>query len=197
MALYSNDFTPILGVDSILEVIRRFEANYPETLHTAYIINGEDLRNNCQLQFFGQNLKYQIGVCILVSLFVASRVFAMLFALMKPFISARTLSKVKIYSSPSTWKPVLLKELPPDQIPSEFGGTRIGGSVSASPGQYFSHEVSMLFFVGLDWKYEHYARGRVCKGRAIKSECWSRTKARARVQRESPGDSDPVSPIYC
>lgn len=64
----------------------RFEANYPERLKTAFLIN-------------------------------APKVFSILFALIKPLLTARTLSKVQIYASNAAkWKLALLNNIPADQV---------------------------------------------------------------------------------
>ncbi|CAG7833072.1 unnamed protein product [Allacma fusca] len=78
-------------IDAIFEAIKRFEANHPETLKAAYLIN-------------------------------APRIFAYLFSFIKPLLTARTLDKVQIFGSNGSFKPVLLKTIAPDQLPSEMGG---------------------------------------------------------------------------
>ncbi|CAL8069642.1 unnamed protein product [Orchesella dallaii] len=53
------------------------------------------------------------------------KVFDVLFKLVKPFLSERTLSKIFIYdSNEAKWKHDMLKTLPADQIPVRYGGTR-------------------------------------------------------------------------
>ncbi|ODN04859.1 SEC14-like protein 2 [Orchesella cincta] len=80
-------------IETILEVVRRYEANHPEILHKAYVVN-------------------------------ASRIFNMLFNIVKPFLSPRTLDKVNIYSAQqSQWMPALMKDIEQDQLPKYFGGT--------------------------------------------------------------------------
>ena len=64
--------------------------------------------------------------CLILNVFPAFRIFQMLFSLMKPLLSMRTLSKLEIYTTPSKWLPVLSSNIPADQIPVEFGGTQKG-----------------------------------------------------------------------
>jgi len=80
-------------IETILEVVRRYEANHPEILHKDYVIN-------------------------------ASRIFNMLFNIVKPFLSPRTLAKVSIFpAQPNQWIPALLKDIEQDQLPKYFGGS--------------------------------------------------------------------------
>lgn len=54
-----------------------------------------------------------------------SKVFDVLFKLVKPFLSERTLSKILIYdNNEAKWKGDILKSLPADQVPVSYGGTR-------------------------------------------------------------------------
>jgi hypothetical protein len=83
-------------VDTILDLIRQYEANYPETLKAAYVVN-------------------------------APRVFMILFGMIKPLLSAHTLGKVQIFGSePQKWKKALLDEIPSNQLPKHWGGTKEG-----------------------------------------------------------------------
>ncbi|CAL8125543.1 unnamed protein product [Orchesella dallaii] len=80
-------------IETILEVVRRYEANHPEILYRAYVVN-------------------------------ASRIFNMLFNIIKPFLSPRTLDKVSIFpAQQNQWMPVLMKDIEQDQLPKYFGGT--------------------------------------------------------------------------
>ncbi|CAG7824057.1 unnamed protein product [Allacma fusca] len=81
-------------VDCIMEATRRLEANYPEILKASYTIN-------------------------------TPKLFSVLFALVKPLLAQRTLDKVQIHGyNEDKWGPVLLKLVPPDQLPVCYGGTR-------------------------------------------------------------------------
>ncbi|CAG7829190.1 unnamed protein product [Allacma fusca] len=76
-----------------IKVMRVMEANYPEVLRKAYVVN-------------------------------APKVFAMLFNLIKPIMSAQTLSKIEIFdSNQDHWRKVLRQYIDPDELPSHYGGT--------------------------------------------------------------------------
>jgi len=82
------------SVNTILQIVGTYEAHYPETLSTAFIIN-------------------------------APAVFSVLFNLMKPLMTARTLNKIKIFSSDrQKWEPEVLKTVDASQIRPRFGGTK-------------------------------------------------------------------------
>jgi hypothetical protein len=49
----------------------------------------------------------------------------MLFAMLKPVLSEGTVSKSQIFMGESKWKPVLLSNLPPDQLLVKYGGTLV------------------------------------------------------------------------
>ncbi|CAG7833049.1 unnamed protein product, partial [Allacma fusca] len=55
----------------------------------------------------------------------APRIFALMFGLIKPLLTPRTLEKVQIWGSNSNkWKVALLKIIPADQLLPAYGGTR-------------------------------------------------------------------------
>ncbi|KAF6206778.1 hypothetical protein GE061_018014 [Apolygus lucorum] len=54
------------------------------------------------------------------------KVFAFAFSLVKNLLNDYTLSKIHIYKSePHKWKPVLLENIAPDQLPEIYGGTMV------------------------------------------------------------------------
>ncbi|CAG7832599.1 unnamed protein product [Allacma fusca] len=53
----------------------------------------------------------------------SSRIFQMLFAIVKPLLSRRTYEKIQILTIPSKWKPIILAEIPVNQLPECYGGT--------------------------------------------------------------------------
>jgi len=76
-------------IQLLLAAFRDFEANYPERLHAAYVIN-------------------------------APWVFPYVYAMIKPLLSGRTLSKVKIFDgNVPQWKAALLERIPEESIPQE------------------------------------------------------------------------------
>ncbi|CAG7786223.1 unnamed protein product [Allacma fusca] len=82
-------------VDTMMECLRLFEANYPETLKEAYVVN-------------------------------APAIFEIVYNLLKPFVSARTLAKLKVYSTnPEQWRGALLKNIDPFELPSQYGGSNL------------------------------------------------------------------------
>jgi hypothetical protein len=55
----------------------------------------------------------------------APRIFAILFNIIKPLLTARTLNKIQIFdSNEAKWKEALLNNFPADQLPAEYGGTK-------------------------------------------------------------------------
>ncbi|CAG7828908.1 unnamed protein product [Allacma fusca] len=63
----------------------------------------------------------------------APRIFALLFALVKPLLTERTLAKIQLFGpTPTKWKSALLKIIPADQLLPAYGGTR-------SPSKEFMH----------------------------------------------------------
>jgi len=80
-------------IEAILRFFREFEAYYPEYLHACYIVNNP-------------------------------MVFSYIFNLVKPLLSTHTLSKVQMFDhNQSNWKPALLKGIPTNVLPQEYGGT--------------------------------------------------------------------------
>lgn len=51
-------------------------------------------------------------------------VFAVVFAMVKPFLSQVTLNKIRVFGQePDKWKAALLEEINADQLPVHYGGT--------------------------------------------------------------------------
>ena len=77
-----------------LETTKIFEANYPERLKACIIVN-------------------------------APKIFSILFSLIKPLLTARTMAKLQIHASNAAkWKVALLNNVPADQLPTKYGGTK-------------------------------------------------------------------------
>ncbi|XP_022207773.1 SEC14-like protein 2 isoform X1 [Nilaparvata lugens] len=77
----------------VLSLVQMYEANYPEILKACFIIN-------------------------------APKVFALAFSVVKTFLNEYTINKIHIYKAdPTKWQPVILKQIPKDQLPAIFGGT--------------------------------------------------------------------------
>jgi hypothetical protein len=53
----------------------------------------------------------------------STRIFQILFAIIKPLLSRRTYEKVQILTIEAAWKPLLQAEIPTDQLPECYGGT--------------------------------------------------------------------------
>ncbi|CAG7725861.1 unnamed protein product, partial [Allacma fusca] len=93
--LSMKNFASLGTVNMILEGLRSFEENFPETLKAAYVIN-------------------------------ASRIFSLLFNLIKPILSQRTFGKVYVFDSNDTkWKPVLRQIVSEDRLPVAWGGKNV------------------------------------------------------------------------
>jgi len=51
-------------------------------------------------------------------------VFSYIFSIVKPLLSTHTLSKVQMFDFNQTkWEQALLKAIPPESLPLEYGGT--------------------------------------------------------------------------
>jgi len=82
------------SVNTILNIVGVYEAHYPETMQTAFIIN-------------------------------APSAFSILFNLMKPLMTGRTLNKIKIFNSTrENWEPEVLKAIDASQLRPRYGGTK-------------------------------------------------------------------------
>lgn len=52
------------------------------------------------------------------------QIFAVVFAMVKPFLGQATLAKIRIFSHDTkAWKAALLDEIDADQLPVHYGGT--------------------------------------------------------------------------
>ncbi|KAG5899924.1 hypothetical protein JTB14_002475 [Gonioctena quinquepunctata] len=81
------------AAEMVISLIQMYEANYPEILKACYIIN-------------------------------APRVFAIAFSVVKKFLNDYTLGKIQIFkNNPHKWKPVLLQNITPENLPKHYGGS--------------------------------------------------------------------------
>ncbi|CAG7728531.1 unnamed protein product [Allacma fusca] len=93
-------------------------------------VGGLSLKYVASLQFieylkiitehFESNYPEILRKCYVIN---ASRSFQLLFSILKPVMSGKTIEKVKIMTKEEEWKPVLLDEIPADQLPECYGGT--------------------------------------------------------------------------
>ncbi|XP_021946698.1 SEC14-like protein 2 isoform X2 [Folsomia candida] len=80
------------SVEALLDLVKIYEANYPETLGRCLIIN-------------------------------SPRIFSMLFAIVKPFLSENTVNKISIFdSNEANWKKAVEEVIDPSQLPIRYGG---------------------------------------------------------------------------
>jgi len=56
----------------------------------------------------------------------APKIFTMVFALFKAFMSQLTIDKIQVYGTDDAWRSALLEEVDADQLPPLYGGTRRG-----------------------------------------------------------------------
>ncbi|KAJ8952819.1 hypothetical protein NQ318_008140 [Aromia moschata] len=83
------------AAEVVISLIQMYEANYPEILKACYIIN-------------------------------APRVFAIAFNVVKKFLNEYTLGKIQIFKSdPKKWKPAILSNITPENLPKHYGGTLV------------------------------------------------------------------------
>jgi len=101
---------------------------------------------------FEDNHPETLNACFIIN---TSRMFSFLFALVKPLLSDRTLSKIQIFTSANEWQPVLFQKLPRDQLKRELGGTRGGRRVSVGALPYEDRGVKE----GLDFVVAHIEPG--------------------------------------
>jgi len=60
-----------------------------------------------------------------INCFAGPRIFSMLFAMIKPFLSEATVSKISIFdSNEKNWKKAVLEIVDEDQIPPKYGGCK-------------------------------------------------------------------------
>lgn len=58
--------------------------------------------------------------------FLVPKVFALAFSVVKNFLNDYTLSKIQIYKAePAKWQPILLRQIPANNLPVHFGGDMI------------------------------------------------------------------------
>ncbi|XP_015191506.1 PREDICTED: SEC14-like protein 3 [Polistes dominula] len=81
------------ATETILTCLQLYEANYPEILKVCYLIN-------------------------------APKVFSIGFSIAKKFLNDYTISKLHVFRpDPTKWKPAILQQISPDQLPACYGGT--------------------------------------------------------------------------
>jgi hypothetical protein len=90
----ASDLLSISVVKLLMELGRNGEANYPEIVKTTFFIN-------------------------------ASQVASAIFTVAKPILSQRTLAKFRVFgTNAEEWKRELQEQIPLDQLPIFYGGTR-------------------------------------------------------------------------
>jgi len=108
-------------MDVGMESLRIFEANYPESLRRAFVINGAPLYSSFKKIIF---FIAKIYVSILL-FFSAPKIFAVLYNLIKPCLHQATVDKMKIFgSNKDEWSKAMLEEIDADQLPVHYGGTK-------------------------------------------------------------------------
>jgi len=79
----------------------------------------------------------------------------MVFALVKPLLNERTISKIHIYGQDATiWKEALVVSIPADCLPVSYGGTKtdpIDGNPDCSSLVYTFWSLMYLFITLLPW----------------------------------------------
>ncbi|CAL8125551.1 unnamed protein product [Orchesella dallaii] len=84
-------------LDVIITILKEVEANYPEMLNKAYLLN-------------------------------APSIFPVLWNMLKPFLSQKTIDKIHICNSNlQKFRTVLLDQIPENQLPRRWGGTGYSG----------------------------------------------------------------------
>ena len=101
----------------ILQILQYQEANYPEIMCRAYVINGKWIKKKtCK----NAELKQQENNWI-----IAPRIFSIVWALIRPFMHENTAKKVQIFGhDKAQWKAALLENIDPSELPAFYGGSR-------------------------------------------------------------------------
>ena len=74
-------------------------------------------------KYMTRNTIHDINI---INVWLASKVFIIGYALLKPFMSKKNRNKMRIFNNDSeVWKKVLLAEIDADQLPACYGGTMI------------------------------------------------------------------------
>jgi len=84
-------------IEILQRLISVYEANYPETLKAAYVLN-------------------------------ASSIFQIIFKIVKSTVQQKTLGKIQVFGTDG-WKEPLLKSVPADILPTQWGGTKNGEGI--------------------------------------------------------------------
>ena len=104
------------------------EANYPEDLSKAIIINGRLTLPLIKTRTKFVNVTYFSYPSLSKSIYylLAPKPFTFVFSMVKPFLPPVTLEKINVYGfDKSEWSAALLKEIDADQLPAHYGGTMI------------------------------------------------------------------------
>ncbi len=105
-------------MDIGVETTNLFVTNYPEGVRRVFVINGQFV---CLFYFLNQ---FHFKTSWRGPIFLVPQVFSVGFNLVKPFLSAATLAKLRIFSHDAkAWKDALLEEIDADQLPAHYGGT--------------------------------------------------------------------------
>jgi len=73
------------------------------------------------VKLFEQNCPETLKACFVVN---ANAIFSILFSIVKPFLTSRTLDKLHVYGKDKeVWKQALIEHLPADQLSESYGGT--------------------------------------------------------------------------
>lgn len=118
----------ITVIETLLQTLQVFEANYPEILKTAWIINGT---YTCVITVIIIDLDLgkmspveHIMTGFFLSCIPAPKVFQLFWAIIKPIMTPRTLAKIQIHGSDRVkWKRLIMEHVEPDSMPSEYGGS--------------------------------------------------------------------------
>lgn len=120
--------------EAAAEMTKIMESNYPESLRKIIIINGTRVARK-------KHRRDQSKSGHSTPLNAAPKIFTMVFALFKAFMSQLTIDKIQVYGTDDAWRSALLEEVDADQLPPLYGGTRRGNG--GNP--FYVDEVSRQF----------------------------------------------------
>lgn len=79
------------------------------------------------MKIYEANYPETLARCIIIN---SPRIFALLFALVKPFLSQNTVDKISIFdSNENAWKKAIEEVVDLNQLPVRYGGTNLSPTI--------------------------------------------------------------------
>jgi hypothetical protein len=107
-------------LEANLEVLKGFEAHYPEMMKMAIAVNCKDTFRNTHNDE-APCLRLSSNVISCVILFLGPKVFSVLYSVIKPLMSSRTQAKLHIHDyNAKKWRKDLSSFIALDQLPMKY-----------------------------------------------------------------------------